>query len=203
MDIFSANQQVIRAEFIGSPIMGSQVDTSKYNQVAGKQITAFFKNNEIYQNDVDANAQTIYYMQDDKSKEVHEVAIIESGSASFYIDNRQLLGITYRQNVLTTIYPLDKVPADVPLVLKNFKWQEDRRPTKRDVFDKVQRPSEREERNKIPKPKFPISLLINEEKMILLEEGKWSDRVDLVTPETVEWMLDLGYEVGQSRDSQK
>ena len=199
MDIYSANQQIIRAEFIGTPIMGSQVDTSMYNQVAGKLITALFRDNEIYRNDVDANAQTIYYMQDDKTKEVNEVAIIESGSASFHIENRQLTGITYRQNVVTTIYPLHKVPSDVSLVLKGFEWQANRRPTKKAVFDKVQRPSERKVRSKLAKPHFGISVSINRQKKSLLEDGEWSDRDHLVDPETVEWMRDLGYEVGQPR----
>ena len=64
MDIFTENQQLTRAEFIGSPMMVSQLDTTHYNQVAGKTMTAYFFNNQIYRNDVNGNAQTIYYMQD-------------------------------------------------------------------------------------------------------------------------------------------
>ena len=200
MDIYSANQQITKAEFIGNPIMGSQVDSAMFNQVAGKLITAFFRDNEIYRNDVDANAQTVYYMQDEKTKKVNEVAVIESGSASFHIKNRKLTGITYRQNVLTTIYPLHKVPTDVSLVIKGFEWQADRRPTKIEVFNKVQRPSQREMCSKLEKPLFTISAAINRQKKKLLEKGEWSDRSDLVDPETVEWMRDLGYEVGQPRE---
>ena len=64
MDIFTENQQITRAEFIGTPMMVSQLDTVHYNQVAGKQMTAWFRDNQIYRNDVNGNAQTIYYMQD-------------------------------------------------------------------------------------------------------------------------------------------
>ncbi len=49
MDIFTENQQLTRAEFIGSPMMVSQLDTTHYNQVAGKTMTAYFFNNQIYQ----------------------------------------------------------------------------------------------------------------------------------------------------------
>ena len=52
MDIFTENQQLTRAEFIGSPMMVSQLDTTHYNQVAGKTMTAYFFNNQIYRNDV-------------------------------------------------------------------------------------------------------------------------------------------------------
>jgi len=60
MDIFTERQQIKRAEFIGSPMMASQLDTTHYNQVAGKTMTAYFYNNQIYRNDVNGNAQTIY-----------------------------------------------------------------------------------------------------------------------------------------------
>lgn len=202
MDIFTANQQIIRAEFIGSPIMASRIDSTRYNQVAGKKITSFFTKNEIYKNDVDGNAQTIYFMQDDETNEVTGVAVIESGSTTFFIENRQVVGITYRQNPVWKIYPLDKIPADVPLNLDGFKWQGDRRPTQKDVFDRYRRPSERESRSAIEKPLFPIENDIDEHKKLLLTGDTWTDRDDLVLPETVKWMLSLGFEVGQPRKEQ-
>ena len=79
MDIFTENQQLTRAEFIGSPMMVSQLDTTHYNQVAGKTMTAYFFNNQIYRNDVNGNAQTIYYMQDGEPVEITMMGVIESG----------------------------------------------------------------------------------------------------------------------------
>ena len=40
MDIFTANSQIVRAEFVGRPLMVSELDTMHYNQVAGKTMTA-------------------------------------------------------------------------------------------------------------------------------------------------------------------
>ena len=80
MDIFTENQQITRAEFIGTPMMVSQLDTVHYNQVAGKQMTAWFRDNQIYRNDVNGNAQTIYYMQDGEPPQITGVGVIESGS---------------------------------------------------------------------------------------------------------------------------
>ena len=57
MDIFTENQQITRAEFIGTPMMVSQLDTVHYNQVAGKQMTAWFRDNQIYRNDVNGNGR--------------------------------------------------------------------------------------------------------------------------------------------------
>ena len=77
MDIFTERQQIKRAEFIGSPMMASQLDTTHYNQVAGKTMTAYFYNNQIYRNDVNGNAQTIYYMQDGEPPEITMMGVIE------------------------------------------------------------------------------------------------------------------------------
>ena len=52
IDVYTERQQLARAECVGSPIMSSQLDTLHYNQVAGKEMTAWFRDNEIYRNDV-------------------------------------------------------------------------------------------------------------------------------------------------------
>ncbi len=112
MDIYTANQQITHAEFVGSPMMVSQIDTAHYNQVAGKQMTAWFRNNEIYRDDVNGNAQTIYYMQDGEPPQITGVGVIESGDASFYIEKKQIVTIVYRKDPVWNIYPMDKIPVD-------------------------------------------------------------------------------------------
>ena len=102
MDIFTENQQLTRAEFIGSPMMVSQLDTTHYNQVAGKTMTAYFFNNQIYRNDVNGNAQTIYYMQDGEPVEITMMGVIESGEISFFIEDKQVVQITYRGDPVYT-----------------------------------------------------------------------------------------------------
>ena len=62
IDVYTERQQLARAECVGSPIMSSQLDTLHYNQVAGKEMTAWFRDNEIYRNDVNGNVQTIYFL---------------------------------------------------------------------------------------------------------------------------------------------
>ena len=101
MDIFTENQQITRAEFIGTPMMVSQLDTVHYNQVAGKQMTAWFRDNQIYRNDVNGNAQTIYYMQDGEPPQITGMGVIESGDCSFYIEDKQVVTIVYQVDAAT------------------------------------------------------------------------------------------------------
>lgn len=203
MDIFTANSQIVRAEFVGRPLMISELDTMHYNQVAGKTMTALFRDNQIYRNDVKGNAQTIYFMQEDDSPEIIGLLVLESGDMSFYVEEKQVVGITYRNNPVYTIYPMDKIPSDVALFLKDFKWEAKRRPTQRDVFDRTIRPSVRAARSAKPRPQFPIAARIDAYRRRLVESGRWSDRDDVVQPDVVEWMYSLGWRPSEeARDGQ-
>ncbi len=201
MDIFTERQQIVRAEFVGEPMMVSLLDTVHYNQVAGKQMTAFFRNNRIYRNDVDGNAQTIYYMQDGEPPVITMMGVIESGSISFFIEENQVVQIIYRNNPVYNFYPMDKIPETQELYLKGFRWEGARRPSQRDVFDRRIRPSERAARERLPHPDFPIQRSIDEYRRRLIEQGRWEDRSEPVDTDTEEWMRELGFEVGQPRES--
>ena len=126
-----------------------------YNQVAGKTMTALFRNNQIYRNDVKGNAQTIYFMQEDDSPDIIGLLVLESGDLTFFIEEKQVVKITYRNNPVYTIYPMDKIPPDVDLFLKDFKWEAKRRPAQRDVFDRTIRPSIRAAKSSQSRPQFP------------------------------------------------
>ena len=202
MDIFTENQQLTRAEFIGSPMMVSQLDTTHYNQVAGKTMTAYFFNNQIYRNDVNGNAQTIYYMQDGEPVEITMMGVIESGERSFFIEDKQVVQITYRGDPVYNFYPMDKIPPTQDIRLKGFKWEGARRPSQAEVFDRRIRPSERERRSEMKHPDFPIMQRIDEHRKRLIEQRRWTDRNDQVDAATVEWMHSLGYEVGQPRKTE-
>ena len=201
MDVFTENQQITRAEFVGTPMMVAELDTLHYNQVAGKQMTAYFRDNAIYRNDVNGNARTIYYMQDGEPPQITGVGVIESGDCSFYIEDKQVVTIVYRKDPDWNIYPMDKIPADQELYLKGFKWEGARRPTQGAVFDRRVRPSQREEKSHLAHPDFPLLKALEERKKRLIEERRWADRNDQVDAATVEWMRALGFEVGQPRES--
>ncbi len=197
VDVYTANEQLLRAEFVGAPIMASEVDTVHYDQIAGKEMTAHFRNNEIYRNDVKGNVQTIYYQQDGDPAEATGVSFIESGDASFDIEDSKVIFITYRQSPTWYITPIDQIPENRKLLLEGFKWQNERRPSQKDVFSGRVRPTRREEIGNKRHPDFPINRRLEAMRERLIEAGTWSDRIELVDPETVDWMRSLGFEPGQ------
>ena len=188
MDIHTVNRKIVRAEFIGAPIMVAEIDTTYYNQVAGKQMTAYFRDNEIYRDDVDGNVQTIYFQREnDSSAVVTEMIYLESASASFYIEDRELVGMTYRNDVPFTLYPIGQVPPTQPMRLDNFKWEPWRRPTRGTIFDLEIRPSRRAASLNRERPRFDIVERMDRYKEWLLRNGEWIDRDEELKPDVVEW----------------
>lgn len=188
VDMYTANQQITRAEFTGKPMMVSKIDTLHYNQVAGKTMISYFRDNNIYRNDVDGNARTIYYMQEEGSPEVQGLMYIESADMTFYIEDRTVSGITYRGSPTYTIYPMDKIPETQPLFLDGFAWHADRRPAQDSVMTRAIRPSIRAEKMALPQPTFPISKRISDYRVRLVERDEWRDRNDILTQDVIDWL---------------
>ncbi len=205
MDIYTANNQIMKAIFTGgSPIMASEVTPDYYyNQVAGKVITSLFSEGAIYRNDADGNAQTLYFMQDDETQEVNGLMVMESGSTTFYIEEQSVTGITYRSEPVYTIYPMEKIPETQEFSLKGFVWQQENRPTQEEVFDRTIRPTEREKNSALERPLFPIREELDEHRADLIRNRSWVDRNEVVSPAAEAWMESLGYKTGQPRQEAK
>ena len=188
VDVFTRNQQIERAEFLEEPIMISEIDTTYYNQITGKSMIALFRNNEIYQNDVTGNVQTIFFnTESEKSKVVTEMVYLESATASFYIEDKQLVGVTYRNDIPFKFYPIKQVPENQEKRLPGFKWVPEKRPTRENIFDRTIRPTMREERRLRERPRFSIIEKMDRHKEQLIRDGVWYDREDELSPEIIEW----------------
>ena len=187
MAIYTRNELIDKAHFMGDPIMGMEIDTMYYNQVGGKDMTAYFANGEVYRNDVQGNAQTIYYMQEEDSPEVTGLMYIESASISFYMTEGEIDKIAYKQNPTYVLYPMNMIPEGQKQRLNDFYWYYDRRPERDSVFDRAIRPTRRAEIATKQKPRFRITERIDYDRRRLVENRMWEDRVDQLTPEIIEW----------------
>lgn len=188
IDVYTVNQQITRAEFVGDPIMAEMIDTSAYNQVAGKTLEALFRDNEIYRVNAVGNGQTLYYTVDEHSGTITEFMTIECADITFLIVERKVETIIWRGNPVYSIYAIEQVPPDTERRLKNFEWQGDRRPALADVFDRRIVPSRRERMLAMPQPQFPIMQNINRHRQRLVASGQWTDRNDTLSPEAIEFV---------------
>ena len=187
MHVYTENQTLKRAHFMGDPIMGIEIDTMYYNQVKGKDMNAYFANGEVYRNDVDGNAQTIYYMQEDDAPDVTAMMYIESSSISFYLVDGEMDKIAYKQNPEYVLYPVQMIPEDQELRLPDFDWYDELRPARDSVHSRTIQSTRRESASVQRKPEFPITDRIDYDRRRLVENRVWIDRLDELTPEIVEW----------------
>lgn len=189
--IITAKSELVRADFEGKPLTASEIDTAHYNQVTGKEMTAHFRDRQMYRNDVKGNVQTIYYMQEEDSPEITLMAYIEAGDMTSYIEGQTVSGITYRGSPTYTFYPMDKIPETQPTKLPNFKWEANRRPTQDSIVTRTVRPSQRIVKQNLTRPLFPINALLQQRKADYIRRREWRDRTDTLTYETIEWIESL------------
>ena len=134
MKIYTENSKLQKAEFVGRPVMSSEIDTMTYNQVTGKLITAYFRDNKIYRNDVDGNVQTIYYMTDDKDSSLIGLNYLETDTMRMYMGPGRKMEKIWTNKFTSTMYPMTQIPP-AKYKLNNFAWFEDLRPKdKNDIF---------------------------------------------------------------------
>ncbi len=134
MAIFTKNRQTDRMELYNSAFVISEVDTVRYNQIKGRSLTGFFKDNELYKIFVEGNGETIYYLVD--GNEIVGVNNAKCSRIEIYVDNGKITEIIEYQNPEGVIDPPGQVKPEI-LRLEGFNWLDQLRPKKMsDIFSK-------------------------------------------------------------------
>ena len=134
IEIKSFDGQIGKLFCKGNAFMISEVDTAHYNQLKGKNLIGFFKDNELYKVDIIGNGESIYFAVDDKDGSFIGVNRSTCTDITVYIKNRAVTSVNFKIQPTSSFYPLDKISKE-ELKLKKFKWEVDRRPlTPEDIF---------------------------------------------------------------------
>ncbi len=132
MRIYMVDQQMERMLLSGVALVASQKDSTKYDQMRGKEMTGFFKDNKLDRILVTGNGQTIYYATD-------EDVIVGANKTvcsdlMIYLKDNKISRVVYTTKPDGTYYPLEMFPPEEAL-LSDFKWLEQWRPLRwEDVF---------------------------------------------------------------------
>lgn len=119
-------------EMFSNGFMVSEEDSLRYNQIRGKNIKGFFKDNDLYRVNVTGNGQTIYYAKD--KEEIKAVNRADCSDLSIYFKDKKVEHITFITKPDATLFPLDKIDIK-DLQLKDFTWRAHDRPlTMKDIF---------------------------------------------------------------------
>lgn len=107
----------------------SEEDTSKYDQIKGKQMTGFFKENKLARIFVEGNGQTIYFAKDKKNGKDNFIGVNKANCTNLmiYIKDNSVEKITFLKKPDATLFPMsDFVPKE--FLLKDFLWRAKERP---------------------------------------------------------------------------
>ncbi len=133
--LFTKNKKADRMYAFENGFAINRTGDSMYNQISGKTINGYFKNGEVdYMRSKGSPARSIYYAKDESN------AIVGINNASGDIidmrfENKQLKKVVFVRDVTGVMYPFKQTPPDKK-TLRNFKWQDDRRPkTKFELFE--------------------------------------------------------------------
>jgi lipopolysaccharide export system protein LptA len=121
-----------RIDIENSAFIITKQDTSKFNQIFGKRMTGYIRDNELRKIDVDGNAQTIYFPKDGEDYVGANKA--EASSMSIHLKEGAVKKIVWYNSPEGVMNPLDQISRE-ELFLKGFQWLEKERPmNKYEIF---------------------------------------------------------------------
>jgi len=131
--LFTKNKKADHIKVFENSFMVNMIEPEVYNQVKSTRMDGFFTNGNIDSVRAKADAECIYYIQNEDSS---YTGINESKSdiMDIYFAKQELQKVVFRTNVTGTIWPIrQKSPTEARLT--NFRWLDDRRPkTKYELF---------------------------------------------------------------------
>lgn len=130
--IIMVDQQLERMQLTGVAFVASQMDSVSFNQMRGKEMTGYFKENKLDRILVSGNGQTIYYATDQDVIVGANKTV--SSDLTIYLNENKISKVVYTSKPDGTYYPLSMFPEEEAR-LSDFKWLEEWRPLRwEDVY---------------------------------------------------------------------
>ncbi len=130
MVIHLSKNQIKQMNLYTSSFIVIQDDSTRFNQVKGKNLIGHFVENKLKVVDVRGNGETIYYVRDDKNKMIGVNKAI-SDNLLIHVDDNKIKTITFISKPEAVLYPEKDLSAN-DVKLKDFKWEDNERPLDRD-----------------------------------------------------------------------
>ena len=130
--IYILDEKIDYINMTNNAFIISQKDTSFFNQIKGKNMIAYVKDNKLEKIDVNGNGESVYFAEDEK--EIVGVNKSESSKMKILFKEGQVEQIKFLSKPKAILYPLKDFP-ETERLLKNFLWLDNERPkNKLDVF---------------------------------------------------------------------
>lgn len=132
--IQTANSKIDKMLLFNSAFISSEVDSMRYDQIRGRNMTGHFINSKLHRIDVEGNGQSIYHVKNRKGR-ITGVNRADCTDMSILIKDEKVSGIKLYQAPEATLFPLAEAKPE-EFKLKGFSWQSEKRPlSKEDIFE--------------------------------------------------------------------
>jgi lipopolysaccharide export system protein LptA len=123
------------AHIINQALTVEQKDSVHYNQIAGKEIKAYFEQGDMRKIDVISNVKLVFYPEDGKDSTMIGMNVSETSILSLYLKEKKMEKMIMSPKSNGTLYPMDQIPPD-KLRLPTYAWFDYLRPlNKEDIFN--------------------------------------------------------------------
>lgn len=122
------------AHIINQALAVEKKDSVHYNQVAGKEMKAFFDKGEMRQVDINGNVLVVFYPVEEKDTALMMHNYSEGGFLRMLLKNRKMEQGAFIGKANGIAHPMDQIPPE-KLKLPSFVWFDYIRPrSKEDIF---------------------------------------------------------------------
>jgi lipopolysaccharide assembly outer membrane protein LptD (OstA) len=135
ISIYMANNKVRKTELRSNSFIVNDTGYPKmYNQIKGKDIDAYFKDNEIENALVMGNAESIYYAENEEKKFIG-LNRAEGAKIKILFENKEIQRIVFYNKPKGVFYPMEKI-KEKDKFLDSFSWKSELRPKSRRALRK-------------------------------------------------------------------
>ena len=133
--IYMNDSTIDWAHIINQTLVVEQKDTLHYNQVAGKEMMAYFREGEMRQVDVNGNVLVVFYPVEERDSSLILMNYSEGGFLRMMLKDRRMERGAFIGKANGIAYPMDQIPSD-KYRLPSFVWLDYIRPlNKEDIFN--------------------------------------------------------------------
>lgn len=162
MQAIIKNRALNKVNLISNAFIATQEDSIHFNQVKSTEMTAFFRDNDLYRFDALGGASAIFYLEEDSVITIMNQK--ESKILSASIQERKLQRVKYVEQIKSDAYPIYNLPLSDQR-LRDFNWRGDERPvTRYEVTGRTIRPSLRTKFENARLPVYPQTEIYFKEK---------------------------------------
>jgi len=131
---FTQNKKVKKIQIERLAVAIQKVDSLFFNQLSGKEIIAYVDSGQLRKVNVNGNAETIYYPQDDKDSTLIGLNKTQSSFVTMYFKNKKIYRVLLTTATNGIMYPMYKLTKK-EMFLNSYFWVEEQRPkNKLDLF---------------------------------------------------------------------